>query len=290
MEFGYEFDSLSELPPLPQEFDSMEYSRNYPYTITPLDSLAPFPSSDFTLSTGGFTFSDQYQDLLQLQQQSADSLFLDSALSLFTRDHLSESTRLGKLFHEDVATPFLHLPDLKSFEYTTTDVSAVENTKPFLSLSPPHPEKRRRVGSTFTISPSPSSSSNSKSPARSSSQATFGGDRRKKISDKIRSLEKLMPWEKKMSLATVLEEAHKYIKFLQSQISALRWMPLESVYCTAGEFGESDLLKSLTRQQILQVLANSPGARTVLSTRGECVFSYEQLLSVKMLAQSARNL
>ncbi|ESQ47665.1 hypothetical protein EUTSA_v10021235mg [Eutrema salsugineum] len=297
-----EYESLSELPPLPQELESMEYSysTHFPYAINPLESLPPFPSSDFAPYYGGFTFSDQH-GLLHLQEHvAADSLFLDSSLSLLT-----ESTRLEKFFSDD--EPFLHLPHLKSFEKTTTTAVADDTKPPFLSLAPPLPDeklRRRRsvVKRTFTISPSPQSSySKSRSPATSSSsfsQSTYGGDRRRRVSDKIRSLEKLMPWESKMSLAKILDEAHKYVKFLQSQIASLRWMPLESVYCTAaGEVGEevggggvTDPLKSLTRQQILQVLANSPGARTQLYTRGVCVFSYEQLLSVEMMAQSARNL
>lgn len=288
MESGYyEFDSLSELPPLPPVFDPMEYSRNF----SSFEPLPPFPSSDF-ISTPFFSDHHHHQDLLHLQQHVPDSFFLDSSLSVLTRHNIAESTRLENLFHgvfSDEATPFLHLPDLKSFEQIKTD--AVENTKPpFLCLSPPPPVEKRRRLSTFNISPTPSSSSNSGSSAPAASSYTVdGGDRRRNISDKIRSLEKLMPWEKKMSLATILEETHKYITFLQAQIAALRWMPLESVYCT-GDERTTDLLKSLTRQQILQVLANSPGARTELYTRGVCVFSYEQLLSLKMMSQSARNL
>ncbi|CAN8258483.1 unnamed protein product [Cochlearia groenlandica] len=293
MESVYEFDTLTELPPLPPElFDPMDYSSRYFSVVSPpLDSLPPFPSSDFT-PYGGFAFSDHHQN------------FSDTSLSLLTRHHyFPEPTHFEKLFiNEDAATPFLHMPDLKSYEHTTT---TVEETKPpFLYLSPP-PPKRRRLGSlvrnTFTISPSlppppppcystnfapPSSWSSSSSTTRS----IYGGDRRRKISDRIRSLEKLMPCERKMSLCTILEEAHKYITFLQSQIGSLRWMPLESVYLTAasasvaaGDSGEAEILKAMTRQQIMQVMANSQGAQEELYTRGVCVFSYEQLLSVKMM-------
>lgn len=255
MESGYEFDALSELPPLPQVYapPPMEYYHPYDDDI---ESLPPFPQSDFTPHGGGFiTFSDTHQD---------------SSLSLLTRDYLTESN----LFSHDVvaATPFLHLPDLKSVE-----------EPPSLSLAPPSVARhnsQRHVNN------------NAKSVA---SQPPVHGAR--KVSDRIRSLEKIMPWEKKMSLAAILEETHKYITFLHSQIASLRWMPLDSVYPAkppgeeeeeAGGEGNS-LLKSLTRQQLLQVIANSPGSRNVLYTQGVCVFSYEQLLSLQMMAESTRN-
>ncbi|KAG2306557.1 hypothetical protein Bca4012_084447 [Brassica carinata] len=267
MESGYEFDSLSELPPLPRVYAPMEYC---PYDI---ESLPPFPHSDFTPHGGLITFSDTHQDYLHVQKQQhcAEPMFVDSSPSLLTRDNLTESTRYENLCSHDV--PFLQLPDLKSVE----DTNSLS-----LSLAPPPPRhnvnlnQRRvcsRVSNTFSSSKSQGS---------------------RKVSERIRSLEKIMPWEKKMSLATILEETHKYITFLQSQIASLRWMPLDSVYPTKpGEEevgGTSSLLKSLTRQQLLQVIANSPGSRNVLYKQGVCVFSYEQLLSVKMMAESTRNL
>ncbi|KAL0718998.1 hypothetical protein Bca4012_068321 [Brassica carinata] len=309
MESGYEFDSFSELPPLPQVYHPIEYSTSYPYSdaIAPLESLPPFPYSDFTTYGGGFAFSDQQgsdsslsllnNDLLTESTRLEKLFSLDSSLSLPTRDLLTESTQSEKLFSRvDVApTPFLHLPDLQSIEHST----AAEVTKsPRLSLAPPLPVttkhdadvKRRRLGNNFAVSPS--SSSKSRSPTRYSSSYGVSSSRRK-ITEKIRSLEKLMPWETKMNLATILEETRKYIAFLQSQIASLRWMPLESVYPAKPgvEVRETtNPLVSLTRQQILQVIANSPGSRNVLYSRGVCVFSYEQLLSVKMMAESTRNL
>ncbi|KFK31544.1 hypothetical protein AALP_AA6G126100 [Arabis alpina] len=260
----YEFDSLTELPPLPI-----------------IESLPPLPTSDFITPPSFFSdhhYNNHVQDLLNLHQHVPDSVFLDSTLSLLTRHQISESTRLDNLFNavfsDEATTPFLHLPHLKSFEDQ-------KPPSPFLlSLSP----KRRCLSNI-----SPSSSSNSGSPAGTSFYAIDG---RKKVSDKIRSLEKVIPWEKKMSLATILEETHKYITFLQSQIASLLWMPLDSAYTnTTGRdhVRETQLLKFLTRQQILQVITNSPGVRTELYTRGLCVFSYEQLLSLKMMTQSVKN-
>ncbi|KAJ0264686.1 Transcription factor bHLH117 [Hirschfeldia incana] len=269
MESGYEFESLSELPPLPQVYAPMEY--HHPYDDIE-SSLPPFPESDFTPHGGFIAFSDTHQDYLHLQKQQQH--YADSSPSLLTRDYLTESTRCENLFSHDV--PFLHLPDLKSVED--------KNSLPCLSLAPPLPVARHNVNlnrsrvntNTFSVSPSSSSKSH--------------GTR--KVSDRIRSLEKIMPWEKKMSLAAILEETHKYITFLHSQIDSLRWMPLDSVYPAREQEvgGANSLLKSLTRQQILQVIANSPGSRNVLYTQGLCVFSYEQIRTLKMMAGSSRNL
>ncbi|BAB01396.1 unnamed protein product [Arabidopsis thaliana] len=267
---SFSFSPLSVFSLSPEKMETPAYD------FDSLTDLPPLPPSDFTPSNA-FTFPDH----------NLDFSFLDSTLSLLNRHHLSESTRLEQifydsthtqLFHNDdtttTTTPFLHLPDLKSIDA----VEEPTTMKLFPSLSPPLPAaKRQKLNST-------SSSTTSGSPTASNDGGII--TKRRKISDKIRSLEKLMPWERKMNLAMTLEESHKYIKFLQSQIASLRWMPLESVYNTAGEVGETDLLKSLTRQQILQVLANSPGSRNVLSSRGVCVFSYEQLLSLKTMSRN----
>ncbi|XP_010466473.1 PREDICTED: transcription factor bHLH117-like [Camelina sativa] len=277
---AYEFDSLTDLPPLPEEYKPtvVDYSRSF-------DSLPPFPPSDFT-------FSDHHhQHYLDSSLSLSDSIFLDSTLSLLNRHHLSVSPRLEQnLFYEPIRfnqlfpnndAPFLHLPDLKSIEQTVEEPT-LTTMELFPSLCPPPPAAKRHK----KLHSSTSSTTSGSPTASSSHNTNDGGRKRKTISNKIRTLEKLMPWERKMSLAVILEEAHKYIKFLQSQIASLLWMPLDSVYNTAGEVGESDLLKSLTRQQILQVLANSPGSRNLLSTHGLCVFSYEQLLTLKAMTRN----
>lgn len=116
--------------------------------------------------------------------------------------------------------------------------------------------------------------------------------RRQKLSEKTRCLERLLPWDKKMDMATMLEEAYKYVRFLQAQVTALKDMPTESGVDAAllqringcdnlrgdprdeGEFAE---LEKLTRSQLLQVLVNSPAAQTILYSQGYCVFSVEQV-------------
>lgn len=90
-----------------------------------------------------------------------------------------------------------------------------------------------------------------------------------------------------MSIATMLEEAYKYVKFLQAQVRTLQSMPSDSVVIPPGTStaaaDQEDIgaifsaLGRLTRNQLLQVIVNSPVAQTMLYSQGCCVFSVEQL-------------
>ncbi|CAI9761976.1 unnamed protein product [Fraxinus pennsylvanica] len=105
--------------------------------------------------------------------------------------------------------------------------------------------------------------------------------RLQRIRDKTRSLQKLLPWDKKMDIATLLEEAHKYIKFLQAQISVLQDMPCNAMLLSTstsndengGVYGGD--CRRLNRQQLLQVLVTSPVVQTLLYTKGYCICSVE---------------
>ncbi|KAJ4981569.1 hypothetical protein NE237_032406 [Protea cynaroides] len=121
-------------------------------------------------------------------------------------------------------------------------------------------------------------------------QSMLARMRRKKISDKTRCLQKLLPWEKKMDMATMLEEVYKYIKFLQAQLSVLQSMPSESSFTsqTPANLGGCTGLERLNRQQLLQVLVNSPVVQTKLYSEGRCVVSLEQLLLVKQITDQTR--
>ncbi|GKV21346.1 hypothetical protein SLEP1_g31332 [Rubroshorea leprosula] len=118
-------------------------------------------------------------------------------------------------------------------------------------------------------------------------QSDLAKQRRQKVSEKMRSLQKLMPWDKKMDNSTMLEEAYKYVRLLQAQIACLQAMPVSSSfaqnqYSNAGfDLGG---LRRLNRQQMLEVLLNSPAAQTILCSQGLCVFSYEQLVLLKKTA------
>ncbi|KAK2650669.1 hypothetical protein Ddye_018158 [Dipteronia dyeriana] len=111
-----------------------------------------------------------------------------------------------------------------------------------------------------------------------------------KLSDKTRSLQKLLPSDKKMDIATMLEEAYKYVRFLQAQVRAIESMPLDSSFvvqndCDWACFGGRSGLGMLNRQQLLQVIVNSPGAQTTLYSQGFCVYSLEQLIFLNKLSQ-----
>ncbi|CAI9783574.1 unnamed protein product [Fraxinus pennsylvanica] len=69
-----------------------------------------------------------------------------------------------------------------------------------------------------------------RSPRAVAPSSTLARQRRQRISDKTRCLQKLLPWDKMMDMTTMLEETYKYIKFLQAQISVLQSMPKCCVY------------------------------------------------------------
>lgn len=108
----------------------------------------------------------------------------------------------------------------------------------------------------------------------------------------------------------MLEEAYKYVKFLQAQVSVLQAMPLQSATpppppCTSNPISDvisgyydkhnnpSDNdavwgeLGKLNRQQLLQLVVNSPVAQTLLYSRGCCVYSREQLSLLQKLAEKS---
>ncbi|CAH1414455.1 unnamed protein product [Lactuca virosa] len=116
--------------------------------------------------------------------------------------------------------------------------------------------------------------------------------RRNTLSDKTRTLQKVLPWDKKMDTATTYEETYKYIKFLQAQISALESMPVAST--SSSPLGSENPrqmmnqyggLGKLNRQQLLEVLVNSPSAQTALYSKGCCIYSLEQLILFKDISK-----
>ncbi|GMN58058.1 hypothetical protein TIFTF001_027158 [Ficus carica] len=177
---------------------------------------------------------------------------------------------------------FLHLPELLSLDYFSSTTAAAEDYSASSSSSITPLRKRARANPASQQPPQPPMVPRGSALAR---------QRRQKLSDKTRCLQKLLPWDKKMDTATMLEEAYKYVKFLQAQLAALRSMPAvvsSSSSSTAGGgcFGG---LGRLNRNQLLQVLVNSPVAQTTLSSRGCCVFSVEQLGLLDRLADMSRS-
>ncbi|KAG7022887.1 Transcription factor bHLH, partial [Cucurbita argyrosperma subsp. argyrosperma] len=181
------------------------------------------------------------------------------------------------VFH--ASTSFPHLPDLRSLGQCSSSFN-----------------KRARVDSVWNplqmVEPMMRECEVSSSAAVSRTvqipRSALARQRRQKLSDKTRCLQKLLPWDKKMDISTMLEGAFKYVKFLQAQLLALQSMPCESAISTnsnhhiSGVFGG---LERLSRNQLLQVLVNSPVAQTMLCSQSCCVFSAEQLGLIQKIAE-----
>ncbi|KAI3457251.1 hypothetical protein Pfo_013914 [Paulownia fortunei] len=162
-------------------------------------------------------------------------------------------------------------------EAETSSSNHIQNLPNLLSLELPH-YTAARVESNFPLNHRVEN-------VRTQQQRRRRRLLQQRVIEKTRCLQKLLPWDKKMDMATVLEEAYKYIKFLQAQVSVLQSMP----NCESGgngtikESGED--LWRLNRQQLLQVLVNSPMAQTLLYSKGCCVYSMEQLVLLKKNAE-----
>ncbi|KAK8700461.1 hypothetical protein V6N13_018857 [Hibiscus sabdariffa] len=153
--------------------------------------------------------------------------------------------------------------------------------------SPPPKPKRSRLHLTLSHSHSNSQTLDSivksfNAPAPIIPYSSLARNRRQKLGEKIRCLQKLMPWDKKMDTGTMLQEAYKYIRFLQAQVSILQSMPITSSFSSTQHVVNDGFagLGRLNRQQLLQVLINSPVAQTMLCSQGLCVFASEQLVSL----------
>lgn len=162
-----------------------------------------------------------------------------------------------------------------------------------LSLEPVH--------DSFGLTESPKKRVRSLSPATTNNSYFTGSilpeielvkarKRRQTISEKTSCLQKLLPWDKKMDRATMLEEAYKYVKFLQAQVSVLQSMPVVSSFTSRNPAGNGAVnvfggLGRLNRQQLLQVMVNSPGVQTMLYSKGLSVYSVEQLVTMKKVAE-----
>nr|XP_023871355.1 transcription factor bHLH117 [Quercus suber] len=167
--------------------------------------------------------------------------------------------------------PFHHLPDLHSLELTRAQPVQVQLYPPLL---PELPSKRVRVDSATRSQETLDSIVQS---CRVMPQSKLARRRRQKLSEKTQSLQRLMPWDTKMDMATMMDEAHKYITFLQAQLKALQTMPPSSSSSSSSANYEFGGLERLTRNQVLRVLLNSRVAQTVLYSKARCVVSVEQL-------------
>ncbi|XP_031130413.1 uncharacterized protein LOC116032133 [Ipomoea triloba] len=175
---------------------------------------------------------------------------------------------------------FRHLPDLRSLE-TQQQQPFPLNTE--FGFRPP-----RNIGGyildkpTVNYQPPASRRQPHREPRKAakteSRSCKLARERRQKQCEKIRYLQKLMPWDTKMDTARMLEEAYKYVKFLQAQVRVLQNMPARGALPSPNTTPALHRpLASLSRQQLLEILVNSPAAQTFLYSRGCCVYSVEQL-------------
>lgn len=205
----------------------------------------------------------------------------------------TESEESAFLVHD--STSFPHLPDLRSLEQCSSSFNKRARVDSVLNpVQMVEPMVRGSEGLQNFLVPyqyKPSldlTGSAAVSPTVQIPRSALARQRRQKLSDKTRCLQKLLPWDKKMDIATMLEEACKYVKFLQAQLLALQSMPCESAISTnsnhyiSGVFGG---LERLNRNQLLQVLVNSPVAQTMLCSQSCCVFSAEQLGIIQKIAE-----
>ncbi|KAH1098657.1 hypothetical protein J1N35_015578 [Gossypium stocksii] len=198
------------------------------------------------------------------------------------------------LFSSDIPDPAtLPLLNLPSPPLFLSDLRPLHRLPPLSSSSPPK-SKRTRLDLVLPHSDnnpqtldSIVKSFNAPPPPPIIPHSELARKRRQKRSEKTRCLQKLMPWDKKMDMATMLQEAYKYIRFLQAQVSILQSMPITSSFVSTTQrlnnaSFEVDFagLGRLNRQQLLQVLINSPVAQTMLCSQGLCVFATEQLVSL----------
>ncbi|KAJ7948207.1 transcription factor bHLH [Quillaja saponaria] len=199
------------------------------------------------------------------------------SLEPFVSDSSSAQTQVRL----DSASPN---PDLVNYSIVNQNFTLPNLNRP-LALVMPYTKKRFASvpeSSVGTISPSPIPKSK------------LARKRRQTLSDKTRCLQKLMPWDKKMDMATMLDEVYKYVKFLQAQLYALQSMPSDSAIRTqndgsANKWDIKDMclygLERLNRNQVLQVLVNSPVSQTMLYSQGSCVISVEQLALLNSLSE-----
>lgn len=106
----------------------------------------------------------------------------------------------------------------------------------------------------------------------------------------MKCLQKLLPLpDKRMDMATVLEEAYKYVKYLQAQVRVLESMPPLINGGGGGvcemDGGDDGMWRRLGREEMLGVVVNSKVAQTEMYSKGVCVYSVEQLnfLNRKMM-------
>ncbi|KAH0469276.1 hypothetical protein IEQ34_002508 [Dendrobium chrysotoxum] len=253
--------------------------------------FVPFPSllqdQTGTASAIGFSGSDlSFHPFMMIEQVDPASRTLIPAATSFKIDSSTGFFQLPNLLSlEPLQDPFM-----ERFVSNATRCQSVEHIS-LIQSSTPH--KRTRMCSQYwrctpPLVPVPNRQlveSGKKVRQTPSARSTERSrQRRQLISERTRILEKLMPWERRLDTGTMLEEACKYVKFLEAQVTALETMPAASrFFSPSNPPGNAFGLERLTRQQLLQVTVCSAKVQDMLYKKGFCVVSAEQ---VAMLRQA----
>lgn len=253
-------------------------------TPPPPPPLPPFlePSLNYDPNGNGFPATEIQN--LKIPKTEQQFFNVNSSLSCEVPQYNFFSNTTPSVAESDVVFPqlpgllSLELPQYKHFQLAAS--SSSNSVEPAGSAT--HSEKsynQHRFGPY-------------RSPGPVSPSSTLARQRRQRISDKTRCLQKLLPWDKRMDMATMLEETYKYIKFLQAQVSVLQSMPSNTTAAPPRSFGNDEndgvyggVLGRLNRQQLLEVVVNSPVAQTMLYSKECCIYSVEQLNMLQNMAE-----
>ncbi|XP_020595629.1 transcription factor bHLH52-like [Phalaenopsis equestris] len=246
--------------------------------------FVPFPSllpdQTGTASTVSFPASDiSFHPFMMIEQMDPASRTLIPAATSFKIDSQG-FIQLPNLLSLE---PFQD-PAMERFVSNATHCQSVEHIS-LIQSSAPH--KRSRLYSQYWRCPPLQQSvlnqqqldSGKKVRQTQSARSTERSRQRRQIvSERTRILEKLMPWERRLDTGTMLEEACKYVKFLEAQVTALETMPVASRFMPSSvPPGKAFGLERLTRPQLLQVMVTSAKIQDILYKKGFCVVSAEQV-------------
>ncbi|KAA8524559.1 hypothetical protein F0562_010982 [Nyssa sinensis] len=199
-----------------------------------------FPSLDYAFGT---LVNNLLSALMNSNQNQKSIDFVGEKLKMpkqepFSNDEINLSTEPFNFISKSsdpISNPcdssFLQLPDLYSLEQVGDSFAFGESSRKRVKSFSPSDDtyafesilRNFQLSSYFAKHKPPEIQTPPVVP-----QSSVARQRRQRISERTRCLQKLLPWDKKMDMATMLEEAYKYIKFLQAQISVLQSMPSDS--------------------------------------------------------------
>ncbi|KDP27298.1 hypothetical protein JCGZ_20286 [Jatropha curcas] len=243
-----------------------------------VQTLIPL-ASDCSIGTSSLLDFPAYYTATH-SHQLGDNLFFNSDSQLTRSNFFSANLKIPK--KEPLS--YFNLDESALITELTQPLDFFSKNLPSLQSSESPPSKHPFDSRLTNLNSSPPSASLS---TAVTPQKQVEKRRRKRMSDKFHHLQKLLPLDKKMDTATMLAEAYKYVKFLQAQVKALQAMATDSSF--SGDVGGLGSLfgkmEMLSRQQVLQVLLNTPEAQSRLYSQRCCVYSIEQLVILKKVAE-----